>query len=104
MNTDRRRWAVVAMLFTGMLINYIDRGSLSIAAVPLMKDFGVGPAAAGALLSAFFWTYATLQVPAGFLVDRFGIKWTYAIAFTFWSLASAAIGVASSFESNPVCG
>lgn len=92
----KRRWVVVAMLFLGMLISYIDRGSLSIAAVPLMKDFGMGPAAAGALLSAFFWTYASLQVPAGFLVDRYGIKWTYALAFAFWSLTSAAVGVASS--------
>ena len=86
------------MLFAGMLISYVDRGSLSIVVVPLMKEFGVGPAAAGALLSAFFWTYATLQVPAGFLVDRFGIKWTYSIAFAFWSFASAAVSVATSLN------
>ena len=96
--SNRRRWPVVGMLFAGMLISYVDRGILSIAAVPLMKDFGMSPAAAGALLSAFFWTYSTLQVPAGFLVDRFGIKWTYAIGFAFWSLASAAVGFASSLS------
>jgi MFS family permease len=86
------------MLFTGMLISYVDRGSLSVAAVPLMREFGMGPAATGTLLSAFFWTYSTLQVPAGYFVDRFGIKWTYAVGFTFWSLASAGVGLASSLK------
>jgi MFS family permease len=56
------------MLFAGFRISYINMGSFGIAAVALMTDLGVGPAAAGTLLSAFFWTYAALQVPAGFLV------------------------------------
>ncbi len=93
-----RRGLVVVLLFLGMLINYIDRGNLSIAAVPMMKDLGFSPAAMGGLLSAFFWTYAALQMPAGFLVDRFGLKWTYAGAFLLWSLASAGVGVARSFS------
>ncbi len=92
-----RRGTVVLLLFLGMLINYIDRGNLSIAAVPMMKDLGLSTAAMGGLLSAFFWTYAALQLPAGFLVDRFGFKWTYAGAFLLWSLASAGVGLARTF-------
>src|SRR5581483_4220219 len=95
---ERRRWLIVFLLFAAMLVNYVDRGNLSIAAVPLMREFGMSPAAMGALLSAFFWTYASLQVPAGYLVDRFGLKWTYAIAYLFWSSASAAMGLAGSFS------
>ncbi|MFN0166722.1 MAG: MFS transporter [Bryobacteraceae bacterium] len=94
----RQRWLVVILLFCAMLINYVDRGNLSIVAVPLMKEFGLSPTMMGTLLSAFFWTYACLQVPAGYLVDRFGLKWTYATAFVLWSLASAAVGMASSFQ------
>lgn len=94
----RQRWLVVGLLFCAMLINYVDRGNLSIVAVPLMKEFGISPTMMGTLLSAFFWTYACLQVPAGYLVDRFGLKWTYAMAFVVWSLASAAVGMASSFQ------
>jgi MFS family permease len=95
---SQRRWVVVAMLFAGMLISYVDRGALSIAAVPLMQEFGVGATATGALLSAFFWTYTLCQVPAGYLVDRFGIRWTYAAGFLFWSLASAAVGFTTSLQ------
>ncbi len=93
-----QRWLLVGLLFSGMLINYVDRGNLSIVAVPLMKEFGISPTMMGTLLSAFLWTYACLQVPAGYLVDRFGLKWTYAGAFVFWSLASAAAGMAGSFQ------
>ena len=93
-----RRWLVVALLFAAMLVNYVDRGNLSIVAVPLMREFRISPAAMGTLLAAFFWTYAFLQVPAGYLVDRFGLKWTYAAAFLLWSATSAAVGLASSFQ------
>jgi ACS family glucarate transporter-like MFS transporter len=47
----------------------------------------------GVLLSAFFWTYALFQIPAGAFVDRFGIRRSYAVGFLVWSLASAGIAL-----------
>jgi len=99
----RARWGVVALLWLAVLINYIDRGALSIVAVPLMKEFGLSPAQMGTLLSSFFWTYSIMQIPAGWVVDRYGLKWTYAGAFLIWSLASAATGLASSFLAILCC-
>lgn len=84
-----RRWVVVALIFLGILISYVDRGNLGIAAPFVMRDFGLPPAAMGLLLSAFFWTYGAFQIPAGALVDRIGIRRVYAAAFLLWSLASA---------------
>ena len=88
-----RRWTVVALIFAGIVISYVDRGNLGIAASSMMRDFGFPPSAMGMLLSAFFWTYAVFQIPAGFIVDRIGIKRVYAGAFLLWSLASAAIAI-----------
>jgi len=96
-STSRRRWVVVCLLFLAILVNYIDRNNLSVAAVPIMDEFGFSPSATGALMSAFFWSYTVLQIPAGWAVDRFGSRWTYGIAFLLWSLSSAAIGLAHSF-------
>jgi MFS family permease len=62
-----------------------------------MRELSLSPAKMGALLSSFFWTYTLLQIPSGWIVDRFGIKWTYAAAFTLWSLSSAAVGWAGAF-------
>ncbi len=89
----RRRWIVLALVFLGIVINYIDRGNLSVAAPSIMRDFRVAPAAMGVLLSAFFWTYGVFQMPAGAIVDRFGIRRTYAAGFLVWSVASAAIAL-----------
>jgi ACS family D-galactonate transporter-like MFS transporter len=88
-----RRWTVVALIFVGILISYVDRGNLGIAASAIMREFQFPPAAMGMLLSAFFWTYAAFQIPAGFIVDRIGIKKVYTGAFLLWSLASAAIAL-----------
>ena len=75
-----------------MIIAYVDRSNLSVAlAVPeFRRVFQFTDSQRGALNSAFFWSYAVLQIPAGWLVDRCGVKWSYAVAFLLWSLTSAA--------------
>ncbi len=90
---NRRRWILLTLVFIAIMINYVDRGNLSIAAPAMMKDFRISPATMGVLLSAFFWTYAVFQIPAGILVDRFGIRWAYTGAFLVWSIASASIAL-----------
>jgi MFS family permease len=87
----KRRWVVLALVFFGIVISYIDRGNLSIAAPSIMREFGIAPSAMGVLLSAFFWTYGAFQIPAGALVDRLGIRRAYAAGFLIWSIASASI-------------
>ncbi len=93
-----RRWLVLGLLFLGVVVSYMDRGNLSIAAVPIMAEFHLTSTQMGLLLSSFFWTYALFQVPGGALLDRFGIRKLYAGAFLVWCLASAATGWARSFE------
>ena len=88
-----RRWIVVALIFLSILISYVDRGNLSIAADSIMRDFQLPPASMGVLLSAFFWTYAFCQLPAGYIVDRYGIRFVYAAGFVLWSLASAGMAL-----------
>ena len=88
---------VLILLSLSYLINYIDRSNLSIAA-PLIKDeLRISASQLGVLLSAFFWTYACLQIPAGWLADRFDVKWVLAIGFFLWSMATAVTGVLHGF-------
>ena len=84
---------ILALVFVGIVISYIDRGNLSIAAPSMMRDFRIAPGTMGVLLSAFFWTYSAFQIPAGAFVDRFGIRRSYAGAFLAWSVASAAMAL-----------
>ncbi len=94
-----RRWVVVALIFVGIVISYVDRGNLGIAAPSIMKEFGFLPSSMGLLLSAFFWTYAAFQIPAGTIIDRIGIRVVYACGFLIWSLASSAIGLSRGLAS-----
>ena len=82
-----------------MIVAYIDRANLSVALADQQFKtlFRLSDNDRGLLNSAFFWTYAFLQIPAGFLVDRFGVKYPYALALLFWSLTSAATGFVNTF-------
>ena len=82
-------------MFAGTFINAIDRASLSTAAPALMKELHLDPAVMGLALSAFFWCYLVMNVPAGGLADRFGAKRTLGWAAGLWSLCSAATGLAT---------
>src|SRR6476646_350759 len=92
--TNARRWSIVGLLFTASLINYFDRATISFALPLISKDLRLGPEAQGVLLSAFFWSYALMQIPMGLLADRVNLRWLYAAAFTLWSLAQGLIGFA----------
>jgi ACS family D-galactonate transporter-like MFS transporter len=91
-----REWLVVALLSAGFTIAYIDRTNLSIAiaAREFVAEFGLTASQRGLLGSAFFWSYALLQVPAGYLTDRFGVRIPYAVSFAVWSLVTAATALA----------
>ncbi len=71
---------VLFLLSLSVLINYIDRSNLSIAA-PLIKTNCASRLRSSAPVSAFFWTYALMQIPAGWLVDRVDVKWVFATGF-----------------------
>ena len=88
---------VLILLWLSVFLNYIDRSNLSIAAPLLKGELGLSATQLGVLLSAFFWTYACLQIPAGWLVDRFEVKWVFAGGFLIWSAATAVTGVLHSF-------
>src|SRR4030095_3072931 len=82
------RWWLLALLCFAMMISYMHRGAFSVAAPFLSKDLQLSKARIGIILSAFFWIYAFMQVPAGWVVDRFGVKRAYSLAFIFWSMSA----------------
>ena len=85
------------LLFIASLINYLDRSSISLALPLLSKDLHLGPESKGLLLSAFFWTYALMQIPVGWAADRVNLRWLYFSAFVLWSLGQGLTGFATSF-------
>jgi len=87
----------LVLLGLSIFINYIDRGSLSIAAPLLQEELHISPARLGLLLSAFFWTYACSQLFSGWLVDRLNVNLVFAAGFALWSAATALTGLVHTF-------
>jgi ACS family D-galactonate transporter-like MFS transporter len=93
----RLRWSIGLLLGVGTLINYFDRLTLSVAGPDLQRELHIGPAEMGWLFSAFFWTYAVLQIPVGVILDRFGVTVIGRWSAFLWGLASTATACASGF-------
>jgi MFS transporter, ACS family, D-galactonate transporter len=87
----------MALMFVTVVINYLDRSNLSIAAPELFRELAIDPRHAGLIFSAFGWTYALMQIPGGWLVDRVAPRTLYAAALILWSLATVMLGLAGSF-------
>jgi MFS transporter, ACS family, glucarate transporter len=83
---SRVRLFIVTMLFLVTTVNYADRATLSIAGAALSKEMHLDPIAMGYIFSAFGWSYVVAQVPGGWLLDRFGSRWVYAVSIMIWSL------------------
>jgi len=91
------RFGVLAMLFVTIAINYLDRSNLAVAAPNLAGDLHFDPRQMGLIFSAFGWAYALLQIPGGWLADRFSLRGLYALACLLWSVATVLQGFAGSF-------
>ena len=92
-----RRWSIGVLLGAGVLVNYIDRINLSVAAPQLQHEFGLSAEQLGLLFSAFFWSYSLLQVPGGMVLDRFGVTRVGRWGAFLWAIASTITAVAGGF-------
>jgi len=88
---------VAVLLGLSVFINYVDRGSLSIAAPLLKDDLRLSASQLGVLLSSFFWTYAFCQILSGWAVDRFNVNWLLPIGVAVWSAATLSTGLVRNF-------
>jgi MFS family permease len=87
------------LLYIAFCISYIDRAAISLALGQIGKDFNLQAADLGIVISAFFLGYAAMQVPGGWLADRFGSKFVVIVTIAMWSLFTVMTGFAWSLLS-----
>jgi len=84
--------SLVLLVAGAILLNYVDRGTIAVAA-PLMKsELGLSATGFGIAVSAFFWVYAPIQLAVGWLCDRFPVYRLLAGGLLVWALSTAAMG------------
>ncbi len=92
----RARFIVAGLLFVTVVINYLDRANLAVAAPLLRQDLGIDSVQMGLIFSAFGWSYASCQIPGGWLVDRMSSRRLYTCLIALWSVATGILGLARS--------
>ena len=93
------RYTMLTLVFVTVMINYLDRSNLSVAAAGLGGELKLSPKQLGWIFSAFGWTYAALQIPGGLVADRIRPRILYAICLLTWSLTTIGQGFVNGFAS-----
>jgi ACS family D-galactonate transporter-like MFS transporter len=94
----KKRFIVGFLLFLGVIINYMDRSNISLAAPLLAKDLNLDSVQMGLIFSAFGWSYAILQIPGGLIVDRIKPRILYTILLGGWSIATCFQALVNGFS------
>jgi len=88
--------AIVLLLGLAILLNYIDRGAIAIAAPRLKPELGLSATQFGLAVSAFFWIYAPIQYLIGWACDRWCVYRLLAAGIALWAISTMLMGLAGS--------
>ncbi|SFJ25049.1 MFS transporter [Caulobacter sp. UNC279MFTsu5.1] len=90
----RYRWVIVGLLFLAMVINYVDRQTISLLKPNLSKQFGWSETDYADLVFYFQMTYALAYLAWGKIMDKIGARWGFGVAFLIWQIAHIATACA----------
>ncbi|ARD22205.1 MFS transporter [Shewanella japonica] len=99
----KQKFAVLALIFCSVVINYMDRTNISVAAQAISADLDISKLEMGMIFSAFAWTYSIMQIPGGMVVDAIKIRVLYPFILVAWSLATIVQGMVSSLAALIGC-
>ena len=100
---EKKSYQVLLLVFLSVVINYMDRTNISVAASAMSEDLALTSVQMGLIFSAFGWTYSILQIPGGIAVDAIRIRILYPFILTAWSIATLIQGMVSSFAAIIGC-
>ena len=97
------KWWICGLLLLATMLNYMDRLTLNLTGVQIMREFGLGERHYAQLESAFAFAFALGAIIFGWLADRWPVRWLYPAAVVGWSLAGFCTGLAETFTYLLAC-
>lgn len=94
---NKKRYNILALIFGTVVVNYLDRTNISVAASAMSESLELTTVQMGLIFSAFGWTYVALQIPGGIIVDKIRLRFLYAAMLFLWSIATLLQGFVNSF-------
>jgi MFS transporter, ACS family, D-galactonate transporter len=93
MKPTRVRLGILVLITFATMINYLDRSVMGVAKPAMAAELKISAVTMGFIFSAFSWTYALAQIPGGAVLDKLGVRLTYAGSLVLWSVATLAHGL-----------
>lgn len=93
------RYFILLLIFIVTTFNYVDRATLSIAAPSMKKELGFDAVTMGLAFSAFGWAYTAMQIPGGWILDKYGARVVYGTGLLLWSIFTFLQGFVGYFAS-----
>lgn len=97
MKIKNLRWYIIVLVMLGTVTNYLARSTLGVAAPEMMKTLGLSSEQYGWIVSVFPFTYAIGGIVCGFIIDRFGLRLSFALLAALWSIFNMLTGLCSSW-------
>ena len=101
--TSAWKWSVCGLLLLASAINYMDRQTLSNAAVRITTQFHLREEQYGNMELVFGWAFAVGSMLFGIAVDRVSVRWLYPVVLTLWSVVGFATGLVHSYGGLLLC-
>ena len=95
----RSKYTILILLFLGWCLGNMDRMVMSFAVIPIGKELSLSSSVIGLVMSSFFFGYALMQIPGGWLADRFGSRKVLLVIVFVWSIFTSMTGAAWSLVS-----
>ena len=96
---SKQKFIILGALFFTWIVNYLDKLAINVAIIPIAEEFKLSATQSGLVISAFFLSYAIMQLVGGFLSDKYGARRMILISVLMWSIFTVATGLAWSFIS-----
>lgn len=97
--STQRKWLILVAMALMVTLGQFDKNAISVAAVPISKEFGFSPAEMGMVISCFFISYTALNLLGGFIADAYGARKVATVVTLLWSAFTGITGFAWSFSS-----
>jgi ACS family hexuronate transporter-like MFS transporter len=85
---SRARWIVLTLLLAITIINFIDRQTVSVLAPVLRQMLHLSNEQYGRIVAAFQFGMMSGELPMGWFMDRWGVRFGLAGAVLWWSIAT----------------
>jgi len=97
--STKRKWIILVAMAMMVTLGQFDKNAISVAAVPISKEFGFTPTDMGLVISCFFISYTVMNFLGGFIADAYGSRKVATVVTICWSFFTGITGFAGSFYS-----